>query len=127
MSAITTMTIADATPTDHDFSPVSVGLGNTLLINREALTAAGQMKVMLGLDLASPKRATNRVDVRFDHPFESTVEGVTSVTKTARFFGQWVLPQDLTVAEQLRFATMVKSLVNDARVAEYVEGLDPSY
>lgn len=127
MPDITAITIADATPANHVFTPITKALDGALFKNRESVTAAGQMDIILAMSLASSKRATNRVDVRFNHPFEVTADGITTVRDIARYSGQYVLPQGMTAADRARFAAMVSNLVASAIVNAYVEDLDPAY
>lgn len=130
MPSAASITLADgqATPVNHTFSPrISVGPGSTTLINDEALTSAGQMKLTLGFSAASAARTSNRVKIRFEMPTETTVNGVTSVAYTARFIGDVILPEQMTAVERANMAAYMKNALANAVVAGYTSTLDPMY
>lgn len=116
-----------ATPVSHSFDPLSVTPRNTVLVNREAATSAGQMQLILGLNPASSQRPTNRVSVRFNMPTEHVVDGVTKVSHTARFSSDAVLPEQMTQAERDNFAAFVGNAITNAIVSGYSSDLDPMY
>lgn len=129
MPAATTRTINDGqvTPVAHDFVPLSVTPSQTVLVNRDAATSAGQMQIIAGFSPASANRATNRVNLRFNMPVEYTVDGVVQVQHTARFNGDFVLPDLLTQADRDDFAAFCANLVSDAVLNGYLSDLDPMY
>jgi hypothetical protein len=128
MPVPSTITIADATPTNHDFFPVAKNAAGTwLLLNREAVTAAGAPRLELGFSLANRNRATDKVHVKFVHPFEAEVDGVTVVQSTPLFDGSFVIPADLTVAQRERFAKMAANVVLHTIVQGMVKSRDPMY
>lgn len=130
MPAAAAITLADgqATPVNHTFNPrIFVGPGETVLINDEALTSAGQMKLTLGFSAASQARPTNRVKVRFSMPVEQTVNGVTSVAYTARFDGDIVLPEQMTLDQRKNMAAYVANALSNATIKGYTSALDPMY
>lgn len=127
MPVASSITIADATPTNHVFSPVQVATGRALLLNKASTIPATNESLILGLDLASAKRSTDRVQTSLYMPFEKTVDGVVQVRSTARFIGDWIIPFDLTDAERNGFYTLVKNFFANAIVSSYVRSRDPMY
>jgi hypothetical protein len=130
MPSASTISLDDgqSTPVSHDFAPrVQVGPENILLINDEADTSAGQMKLQLGFSAASSKRPTNRVKVSFTYPVEQTVDGVVRVAYTARFNGEVVLPEEMTQAQRDDMAAFIGNALSHATVAGYVSDLDPMF
>lgn len=83
--------------------------------------------MILGLQLADQSRPTDRVDVRLNHPFEITKDGIVVVRDVARFYGQYVLPSGMSDADRLRFSTMVKNMIAHAVITGYVTSRDPYY
>lgn len=127
MPALTTIVVADNTPTNHNFAPLRRVDDMLYLVNRESVTQAGNMSIGLRLDLASGKRLTNRVQYRFAHPFEVTIDGVTTVRDIARANTDFILPVGMTDAERLRFVTMYNNSLAIAGVKGYVSVLDPYF
>lgn len=117
-----------STPVSHNFEPLSVSPERTLLVNRESITSAGQMQLILALDPAKSTRKTNRVNIRFNYPVEATdADGVTRVAYTARFNGDVVIPEEMTQAQRDDVAAFIKNALANAVVNGIVSDLDPLY
>jgi len=127
MPTAAAIVLADATPSNHTFSPLKVTVESSLLVSREGTTSAGNPTLIIGLSQAHVNRATNKVSVRLNQPIEQTVDGVVSVRSTPRFEGVFTLPDDMTEAERTDFAALVESAVSDSVVQGYVTALDPMY
>lgn len=129
MPSATTIALLDgaATPVSHDFEPLSVTPQNTVLVNRESQTSAGQLQLIVGLRPANGSRKTNRVNVRFNYPVEHLVDGVYEVAYTARFSGDVVIPEQMTQAERDDLGAYIKNALADAVVNGVVTDLDPMY
>lgn len=130
MPAPTTISIADATPTAHVYRPISIGdvNGNSTLINTESTTNAGNRSMVLGYSFASPKRRTDKVQVRLNFPKEVTdTEGNVVVKSTGRFIGEYIIPDDWSETERSHFFASVKNLAAHAVVEAYVKSRDPFY
>jgi hypothetical protein len=129
MPSASTVSIYDgqATPVSHDFVPLSVTPSRTVLVNRESDTSAGQMQLIVGLDPAKSGRKTNRVNIRFNFPVEHTVDEVVQVAYTARFSGDFVLPEEMTQAQLDDFAAYCKNALADAVINGYLSDLDPMW
>jgi hypothetical protein len=67
------------------------------------------MRVFAILDRASSGRTTNRVKIQFHMPVEHTVDGVVKVAYTARFFGEFILPEELTPLSATTLRRIVKT------------------
>jgi hypothetical protein len=129
MPSATTIALYDGqgTPVSHDFEPVSVTPANSLLVNRDADTSAGQMQLIVGLSPANGSRKTNRVNLRFNMPIEHTVDGVVRVAYTARAICEFVLPEEMTQANRDDFAAYIKNATADAVISGVISDLDPLY
>lgn len=129
MPSASTITLADgqATPVTHDFVPMSVTPGRTVLVNRESDTSAGQMQLIVGFDPAKVSRKTNRVSIRFNLPVEQTVDGVVKVAYVARFSADVVLPEEMTQAQRDDLAAYIKNALADSVVNGIISDLDPIY
>lgn len=131
MPSASTITLADgqATPVNHDFAPLSVTPRNVTLVNRDATTSGGQMKLIAEFDPAKPSRKTDRVKFRFNMPVEATDSdtGRTYVAYTARFSCDVVLPEEMTASERDDMAAFIKNAVSDTVLNGYISDLDPMY
>lgn len=125
MPDVSSIIVADATPTNHTFYPMEKTMARSLFRNREAVTAFGQMELILGLSLANAKRLTNRVNVSLNHPFEITVDGNVIVRDIARYSGQYILPSTMLAADRARFSAMVKNTSAHAVILALLNDLDP--
>lgn len=125
MSALANLVIADNTPTNHTFYPISRENGVLRFVNRESTTQAGNMLASLSLAYAQKGKAVNRVRTSFVHPFEVTVDGLTTVRDFAQANTDFILPVGMTAAELTRFATMHKNMQALAAVFAYYGSLDP--
>lgn len=129
MPSATTISLNDgqATPVSHDFDPVSITPGNSLLVNRDASTSAGQMQLIVGLSPANSNRRTNRVTIRFNMPVEHTVDSVVKVAHTARFSADVVIPDEMNQASRDDLAAFIKNALSDTVVNAIISDLDPLY
>lgn len=129
MPSASTISIYDgqATPVAHDFEPLTVTPSQAVLVCKESDTAAGQMQIIAGFSPASANRSTDRVNLRFNMPVEYTVDGVTAVLHTARFNGDFVLPELLSQADRDNFAAYVANAVANAVLNGYISDRDPIY
>jgi hypothetical protein len=121
------ITIANETPTNMDFRPVRIGEMSTLI--GTSVTNAGNPQVILGYSFASVNRKTDRIPVRFNLPREVTDvdTGTTSVADTARFVGEFIIPDTWTETERGHFHAYVDNLIGHATVKGYVKSRDPFY
>jgi hypothetical protein len=129
MPSASTIALFDgaATPVSHDFEPLSITPGKSVLVNRESTTSAGQLQLIIGVDPAKSGRSTNRVNVRFNYPVEQTVDGITSVAYTARCSLDVVLPEQMTQAQRDDVGAYIKNALADTVVNALITDLDPMY
>lgn len=127
MPVASAITLADAVPANHVYSPVQVSTGRALLLNKATTIPASNEQLVLGFDLASARRPTDRILTQLAQPLEKTVDGTVVVRSTPRFVGDWVLPSDMTDAERNNFWTLVKNFIAHAMVQSYVRSRDPMY
>lgn len=127
MPAPTTVSINDASAVAHVFRPISIGEMSTL-INTESDTNAGNWSMVLGYSFANARRRTDKIQVRLNLPKEATSsEGVVSVASTARYIGEYIIPDDWTEAERDDLFSLVSSLAGHTIVESYVKSRDPFY
>lgn len=125
MPAATSISINDATPTAHVFVPVSVTPQLFVLRNTAgAANSATEEQAGLSLSRANSSRATNKVKVTLSKPHEQTIDGLVVVRDIARFTGEYTLPETMSATERNHFATLVKNLVSNADVEDYVADLE---
>jgi protoporphyrinogen oxidase len=100
---------------------------STLIVT--SVTNAGNPQVILGYSFASVNRKTDRIPVRFNLPREVTDvdTGTTSVADTARFVGEFIIPDTWTETERGHFHAYVDNLIGNAIVKGYVKSRDPFY
>lgn len=127
MSTATTISLLDSSAVSHDFVPFQKNGNVVLYRNSEASTPAGEMTVSINLDPAKPTRKTDRVTVRFNLPFEHTVDGVVLVNDTARFEGTWTIPSNASQTQRDDFEKYVSGLIASATVANTVGDRDAPY
>lgn len=123
------LTINDgaATPVAKTFSPERVEPSMSTFTERTAPASAGFIRLGIGLDPASSKRATNRIDVSLDYPVLQTVNGVSQVAYVGRFKGYFVVPDTMTAAERANLAAFVANALDNTQVRAVVKDLDPLY
>lgn len=125
MPTAANIVLADSTPTNHTFQPVLVTPASSVFIDRSSNIAEGNATIILGFSLATSKRKTDRVDVRFNYPIERQVDGVWVVSDVARYIGQWIIPTSMTQAERDHFEAYVDNLVGHSSVEGYVADRNP--
>jgi len=125
MPTATTVTLADATPTNHDFLPQSVNNGICVMKNHEATTSAGEWTLVLSLNPHSINRPTDKVEMRLTVPTEHLVDDVTKVAYAAKCIVTVFLPEQMTQAERNDFAALTKNMLANADILDYIEELDP--
>jgi hypothetical protein len=127
MPAAANISVNDNVPAAHSFVPQQVSMPLSVFVNREATTAAGYMQLRLSLDPAKKTRVTSHAKEELVFPVEHTVDGVVKVRSTARFIGTWIIPEDFTSAERLKFDAMVESFVAQTTPRAYRRDLEPAY
>lgn len=131
MPAVASININDGqtTPVAHTFAPLSCTPGNTILVNREGNTSAGNRTLMVTYDGAKASRATHRVGVRFNMPVEylNSSTGKYEVDYTARFSCEVVIPDRMTGAQREDLAAFIKNALANAVINGYISDLDPMY
>jgi hypothetical protein len=117
MAAIANLVLNDQVPVAHTFEPIQPSLKASLWMEKGiAQTIAGNATVVAGIDLASAKRETNKVNLRVAFPIErlDAVSGAYTVVGTARHNGDTILPSVMTPTEILKFEAIVQSAVTNA-------------
>jgi hypothetical protein len=130
MPSASTIALFDgaATPVSHDFVPLSVTPKNTILVNRESDTSAGNMQLIVAFDPAKANRKTDRVNVRFNFPVEQTVDSVVSVAYTARMSSDVIVPDQMTDTQRDDFAAFCGNAMKHAIIQGYFDSnRDPMY
>jgi hypothetical protein len=124
MGAAANIVLTDSSTVDHTFNPVEVSPANSLYLARVGNTPQGNEALRLLFSRATSGRATNRVTLHLDKPYEQEVDGVYTVYDTARFKGTWTLPDTMTLAQREIFASLVIASINNAVLTTAVEELE---
>lgn len=124
MPAASNISINDATPAAHVYTPTSISPQLSTYRNvADATISAGEESLSLSLSRASANRATNRVKITLAVPHEQTVDSVVSVRSTARMNCEIILPDDMTQTERDDFAALVSNAFDHADVQGYFADL----
>jgi hypothetical protein len=129
MPAVSNIVLADATPANHTFVPVSVTPDQAVWLDRDGTTAAGSKELVAQYSRANGARKTDRVKIRLNIPYEatSTDTGKTYVAYTARFSCDIVLPDEMSATERGHVAALIKNALADSVLNGYISDLDPAY
>lgn len=130
MSQVTgPLTINDglATPVARSFSPVAVSPGLSVFAEKSSAASSGYKKLTISASMADGKRQTNRIDVNLDMPVTETVNGIPTVTRTARFKGYFVIPDACTTAERSDLVAFVANSFDNSQLRAVIKDLDPLY
>lgn len=129
MPAISNIVLADATPANHTFVPVSSTPDQAVWLDRDGTTAAGSKELVAVYSRANGARKTDRVKIRLNVPYEatSTDTGKTYVAYTARFSCDVVLPDEMSATERGHVAALIKNALADTVLNGYISDLDPAY
>lgn len=116
-----------ATPVAKSFAPEQVSPQLSTFTERSAASSSGFMRLSVSLSPASGKRATNRINIDFDYPVVSVVNGVNTVAYVGRFKGYFVMPDTMTSAERADLAAFVANALDNTQVRAVIKDLDPLY
>lgn len=116
-----------ATPVAKSFAPEQVSPALATFTERTATASAGYMRLSVSLSPANGKRTTNRVNVDFDLPVLSTVNGISTVAYVGRFKGYFVIPDSMTAAERADLAAFVANALDNTQIRAIIKDLDPLY
>lgn len=127
MPAAANIVIADATPANHTFAPMTVNGGAAVFEDRDSNTSAGFKQLLLSMSRATASRPTNRVNIRLNVPYEQLVDGAYTIRSIARLSADVVLPDDMSATERDHFAALCKNAFAHATIVGYVGDLDVVY
>lgn len=129
MPAFTSITIADNTPTNRTYAPISKdGIFSYLADKTTQTLKAGQSVLRLGYSPSSARRATERVTVDLSLPKVATdANSLQYVDSIGRFKGEFIIPDSWTATERLHFSALVKNALANASVKGYVDTGDAFY
>lgn len=127
MPDVSSVVVADATPTNHTMYPLVKGLASSKFIGREGTIPRSDRSLELKLSLASASRATDRVTVLYSSPVTVEVDGVDTVSDIQRFSCEFVLAETVGSETREDFVAEVASLISSALMLAYVKDRDPAY
>lgn len=116
-----------ATPVAKSFAPEQVSPQLATFTERTAASSSGFLRLGVSLSPANGKRMTNRVNIDFDLPVLSTVNGVSTVAYVGRFKGYFVIPDAMTAAERADLAAFVANALDNTQIRAVIKDLDPLY
>lgn len=127
MPAAANVVIADSTPANRTYVPMTTGLKDATWADvTTSATQAGQPTLVMTLRRANGA-VPAKVNVRLNIPYEAVVDGVTVVTDTARFSGDFIVPATYPATQRAHLVALVKNLLATSLVSGYVVSGDPSY
>lgn len=116
-----------ASPVAKSFAPESVTPARSVFTERSAASSNGFIRLGVGFDPASSKRATNRISIDLAMPVIESVSGQNQVTRIGRFSGQFIVPDTMTAAERADLHAFAANALNVALIKAVVKDLDPMY
>lgn len=127
MPSIANIVVADATPANHTFIPLSAAMALSTWAAREAATFEGNPRFAAVMSPPSSARKTSRVKTILTVPFERTDGSIVTVPDTIIFTVEAVIPSSCSDAEALKVFTMQKNLFANSIVQAYFAGREPAY
>ena len=135
MSAIAAITIADgkATPVNHVYNPILSGLTSQYRTADGSLPLVGQEVISIRQKVVNPQ--VQSVTVALDLPALETATGANSsgytaspkVAYTNRVTCTFMLPNRGTAAQRTDLRTLLKNLLSNAQVVDFIDNLQPAY
>lgn len=135
MSAIAAITIADgkATPLNHVYNPILSGLISQYRTADGSLPLVGQEVISIRQKAVNPQ--VQSVTVALDLPALETATGANSsgytaspkVAYTNRVTCTFMLPNRGTAAQRTDLRTLLKNLLGNAQVVDFIDNLQPAY
>lgn len=131
MGAISTITVADATPTNHDFAPTGISQdGVARWLEKTASVPAGFLP--LSVSLRPPVPGSSDPVYRFLMTLNvptlvtETINGVarSSLERTIRYKVEAIMPATSTLAERQHATAYVKNLLAHAGITDVVNSLN---
>lgn len=116
-----------ASPAAKTFAPEQVAPQLTTFTERTAASSSGFLRLGVSLSPANGRRATNRVNIDFDLPVLSTINGISTVAYVGRFKGYFVMPEAMTSSERADLAAFVANALDNAQIRAVIKDLDPLY
>lgn len=116
-----------ATPVAKTFAPESVSPSRSVFTERSAASSNGFIRLAVGFDPATSKRATNRITFDLAMPVIETISGQNQVTRIGRASVTFVVPDTMTNAERADLHAYVANALQNTQVRAIVRDLDPLY
>ncbi len=131
MPAIGTMTINDgqATPVAHGFDPVTTTGNDSRFADRSSGVPAGFPQI--SLTQKDPANGARNYRMQFNIVLPTVevdpITGQKKVTRTARFNGEFVLPESSVLQERKDILAYAKNLLATANATAVVQNLEHVY
>lgn len=116
-----------ATPVAKSFAPERVAPEQTYFTERTAVSSNGFIRLGVMFDPATSQRATNKVRMTLALPVIESVSGINQVTRTLRFDGTFIIPDNATAAERANLWAFVANALDNAQIKAVIKDLDPMY
>lgn len=130
MASFANITINDgaASPVAITFTPDFRNGNEVVWADRRQPSSLMWPRITLAYDRASRRRPTYHVDFRVEMPIIRNIDGVDTVTDTARFErGRYILPVTMTEQERKHLRAYVANGLSNATIKGAVELLDPVF
>lgn len=131
MPAIGTVAISDgqSTPVSHSFDPVTTTGNESRYADRSGGIAAGYP--LLQISQKDPSNGSRNFRMQFNIVLPTVVtdpvSGANTVTRTARFNGEFVLPEGSVLQERKDILAFAKNLLANAVTTAVVQNLEHVY
>lgn len=127
MPATGNIVVADATPTNHTFEPLTASLASSTWRASDNSTADGKSRLAMLMSPPSTARRTEKDTISLVVPIEGTVDGVVQVVRILFSDTKFTIPSDATDADRAKLYAMHKNLMAHATVQSYVQDGKPVY
>lgn len=128
MPSASNIVIADSVPVSRTYAPQQISNGLASFVDRTTQSMVGaQSTLVLTFSPLTAKRKTDRIGVRLNLPKVVNVGGVDTIVSTARFIGEFVVPEDWTLLDRNNLEKLVANAFDSAAVLAMVKDRDPQY
>lgn len=129
MPAVANIVIADATPSNRTYGPMSVSGTKTVWVDRSTSNLVeGQSQIILDFSPTSSTRKTDKTTISLSLPKIVVVDGVNTVDSIGRFVnGQFVVPPSWTTTDRAHLFSLSANLMANSFVMEAVTNRNPPY
>jgi hypothetical protein len=116
-----------ATPVAVTFGPERVAPEKSTFVDRTTGVSALFPRLTVAYSAPEGKRTTNRIDINFDYPVGTTINGVSSVASIGRVRCYAVIPDTFSASDRANLHAFFSNALQNATVKAVMKDLDPMY